>query len=1042
MSGIIRWFLRSPVAANLLMVAMFAAGIAAIYNLTVRTFPEIAVNAVSVTVIYPGASPTEVAEAILTPIEDQLSGLEGVRELSGSALSGAGTVTAELTRSADLRDVRNDIETEVGRITTFPADAEAPRITEVEPTELAVQFILAGGDDAGALKALAERARDGLTALPEVSQVDILGTAEDLIEIEIDRATLETYGMGLTQLAGQLGSEVLDLSGGTIQTGERDIQVRTLGDADRAEDLRDRVLFTDDAGGRVRLSDIATVREASVEGGPVATLGDDRAVFISVNRTGTEQVLAVADAALEYVETELRPTLPPGITIATWRDEADSLRGRITLLAENAAIGLALILLILTLFLDLRVAFWVAVGVGVTFIAAFGPMLIFGTTINQLSLFGFILALGIVVDDAIVVGENSYAELEGDGDVEGAAERGVQRVWRPVVFAVSTSIAAFVPLLFIPGQSGSFIAPVASVVIILLCLSLAESFFVLPRHLSHIRLREPRRYSPRRVTEWARGHVDRGFRSVREKRIRPVVEGSVAHPVFTVVVCIAVAMLAFGALAGGKVKFVFFPAIEGNFVTATLTMPEGTSSAATARAARTLVSGAEQAAEDVGEEGLLRDVAVNIGFGTTGGPGGAGQGGASNVATVQARLKDSTSRETDAETFRAAWSEAAGQVAGARSTVYSAALVAIGAAISLEVTAPTDAARDAAAKRIREALEGRPGVRDIRDDRTSSAREVAITPLPAADVYGVTTETIAVEVRSALFGAVVDQIARDQEEVDIRLRLPPDERASLAGLGALRIQTPDGGLVPLALLAELDYRAAPTEIVTRNGSRITTIEADVDSAVTTGGAETAWVLQSIVPELDDGVSVTSGGEQEEAGRFGAALAFNFALALLAIYAILSLAFGSYVRPLIVLGVIPFGFVGAVFGHWLLGLDLTLLSMFGVVGLAGVIINDALLIVDYWIEREEAGEDPLSAIAEATIDRFRPVMLTTLTTFLGITPLILETSVQAQFLIPTAVALGSGVIFVAVLQMVLVPAFASLLARGARRLRGGRRTAEA
>ncbi|MGR3493514.1 MAG: efflux RND transporter permease subunit, partial [Shimia sp.] len=625
----------------------------------------------------------------------------------------------------------------------------------------------------------------------------------------------------------------------------------------------------------------------------------------SVNRTGTEQVLAVADAALEYVESEMRPTLPPGIEISTWRDEADSLRGRITLLAENAAIGLALILLILTLFLDLRVAFWVAVGVGVTFIAAFGPMLLFGTTINQLSLFGFILALGIVVDDAIVVGENSFAELEEGDEPEKAAERGVLRVWRPVVFAVSTSIAAFLPLLFLPGQSGSFIAPVASVVIILLCLSLAESFFVLPRHLSHIRMSKPRKYSPRRVTDWLRGHVDRGFRSVREKRIRPVVQGSVAHPVFTLVACIAVAMLAFGALAGGKVKFVFFPAIEGNFVTATLTMPDGTSAEATARAAQALVSAAETAAEDVGEDGLLRDVAVNIGFGTTAGPGG-GQSGTSSVATVQARLKESGERETDAETFRNAWSSAAGSVPGARSTVYSAATVGIGAAISLEVAASSDAERDAAALRIREALEARPGVRDIRDDRTSSAREVAITPLPAADVYGVTTEAIAVEVRSALFGAVVDQFARDQEEVDIRIRLPAEERASLAGLAQLRIPTPEGGLIPLAVLADLDYRAAPTEIVTRNGVRITTIEADVDGAVTTGGAETSYILSTIVPELEGNVTVTSGGEQEEAGRFGSALAFNFGLALLAIYAILSLAFGSYVRPLIVLGVIPFG----------------------------------------------------------------------------------------------------------------------------------------
>ncbi|MEM9794957.1 MAG: efflux RND transporter permease subunit [Pseudomonadota bacterium] len=1038
MTGAIRWFLRSPVAANLLMVGLVAAGLAALTQLTVRTFPEIATNSVTVTVVYPGASPSEVADAILTPIEEQLESLEGVRELTGNAVQGLGTVTAELTQGADLRAIRDDIETEIARITTFPAGSETPRVTEVDPTELAVQFVFSGDVSAAALKAVAERARDGLVALPSVSQVSLVGVSEDLIEIEISRADLETYGLTLTQLGGRLSAEVLDLSGGTIRTGATEIQVRTLGDAEAAATLRDRVLFTDAAGGRVRLGDVADVREASVEGGPVATLGDVRAVFLSVNRAGGEQVLAVADAATAYIEDELRPSLPPGIDVALWRDEADSLRGRISLLAENAAIGLALILAILTLFLDLRVAFWVAVGVAVTFVGAFAPMLFFGTTVNQLSLFGFILALGIVVDDAIVVGENSYAELE-KGDAEDAADRAVMRVWRPIVFAVTTSIAAFVPLLLLPGSSGSFIAPVAAVVIYLLCLSMIESFFVLPRHLSHIRLTEPRRYSPRRVTDWLRDRVDDGFTRTREKRLRPVVEGATAHPVFAIVACLAVSALAAGALAGGKVKFVFFPEIEGNFVTATLTMPDGTAPQATAAAARRLSTAAATAAEEIGEAGLLRDVAVSIGFSGRSSPDGGGGTSAGSVATVEARLKDSAQRETAAEAFRQAWSQAAGAVPGARSTVYSASAVGVGAAISLEVAAEEEAAREEAAARIRRALEGRPGVRDIRDDRLSAAREVAIRPLPAAEALGVTTEAIATEVRAALFGAVIDQFARDREEVDIRLRLPSRERNSIAALERLRIPTPEGGLVPLAALAELDYRPAPTEIVTKDGARIVTVQADVDAGITTGGVETAWVQTNVVPEIArdlSGVTVSAGGEQEEAARFGQALAFNFALALMAIYAILTLAFGSFTLPLIVIGVIPFGFFGAVFGHWALGLDLTLLSMFGVVGLAGVIVNDALLIVDYIKEREDDGDDPLDAVSEATLDRFRPVMLTTLTTFLGITPLVLETSVQAQFLIPTAVALGGGVLFVAILQMVLVPAFASLHARAARRLADG------
>jgi multidrug efflux pump subunit AcrB len=759
-----------------------------------------------------------------------------------------------------------------------------------------------------------------------------------------------------------------------------------------------------------------------------ATVSGDPAVFVSVNRAGSEQVLAVADTTLDFLES-FRKTLPPGVEATVWRDEAATLRGRIDLLAKNAAIGTALILLVLTLFLDLRVAAWVAAGVVVAFIGAFGPMLAFGTTINQLSLFGFILALGIVVDDAIVVGENTFVELE-TGDPEGAAERAVLRVWRPVLFAVATTICAFVPLLFLPGSSGSFIAPIAAVVIYVLLASLIESYFILPRHLSHIRPRAPRRWSPRRATDWARGHVDAGFARFREGPVRRLVEGSVRHPVFALACCVALALASFGTLASGVVRFVFFPAIEGNFVTAELNLPEGTSDSETLARARDFVVAAEKAADEIGEANLLQATSISIGFASGGGPGGGVSVNPGSTARIDARLLDAASRETSAERFKQVWRSTLAEVPGAREVIFSSSVVGVGAAITLEVAAEDEATRDAATARLREALAGRAGVFDIRDDRVSAAQEVAIELSDAAQVYGVTVEGLAREVRAALFGFPVDQIARDREEVDIRLRLPPDQRDSIADLQALRIPTRDG-LVPLTVLADLSFQPAPTEIARVDGRAVTTLLADVNTALTTGGAETDFLLSEIAPDLREdypGLRIQTGGEQEEQGRFGPALAFNFALAVGAIYAILALAFGSYFRPLIVLGVIPFGFVGALLGHALLGLNLTLLSLFGVIGLAGVIVNDALLIVDFTQARERDGDPPLDAITEATLGRFRPVVLTTLTTFLGIAPLILETSVQAQFLIPTAVSLGAGVLFASVMQMVLVPAYASLGAR--------------
>ncbi|WP_299565346.1 efflux RND transporter permease subunit [uncultured Sulfitobacter sp.] len=1037
MGGIIRWFLRNPVAANLLMALMVAAGIAALFSVTVRTFPEIATGAVTVTVPYPGATPTEVSDAVLVPIEERLQGLEGIRKLTGTARSGVGTVTADLVRGAVMADVKDDIETEIARITTFPAASDTPRIAEVEPVELAVQIVIHGDAPPETLKALGEQARRELRALPDVSQVAISGAATDLIEIEVTRETLRSYGIGLAELAQRLSAETLDLSGGVIDDGNRDIQVRTVGEASSADQLRGKILFTGASGAEVRLSDIARIRETLADEDISASVGRKPAVFVSVNRVGSEQVLATADAARTWLEEEFRPQLPEQITATVWRNEAETLRGRISLLIKNAAIGTALVLTVLTLFVDLRIALWVALGVAVSFIGAFGPMLVFGTTINQLSLFGFILALGIVVDDAIVVGENTFVELEGDGDAAGAAERAVMRVWRPIAFSVTTSIAAFVPLLFLPGSSGSFIAPVAAVVIYLLSLSLAESFFVLPRHLSSIRLSKLRRYSPRRATEWLRTRVDGWFRRTSDRRLRPVVRGAVVHPVFTLVTCLAIGAFAAGLIGGGTVKFVFFPAIEGNFVTAQLNLPEGTTSEETAAKAEQFIAAAERAAEDLGESDLLEATAVTVGFGTGGGGPSAATAPAGSTATIEARLRDAATRETDAETFKNAWREAVGEVAGASEVIFSSSVVGVGAAIQLQVSAETEAARDAALGEMRSKLEERDGVFDIRDDRVSAAREVTIDLRPAARVYGISLQTVANEVRAAFYGAVVDQIARNREEVDLRLRLAGPQRDSIADLLLLDIPTPEGGMVALPIVADIGFQSAPTEITRINGRAIATLTADADTAVTTGGTETSWLLSQVVPKLQQDyptLTVTAGGEQEEAGRFGPALAFNFALALFVIYALLALAFGSYSRPLIVLGVIPFGVVGAVFGHALLGLNLTLLSMFGIVGLAGVIVNGALLIVDFIIAREDDGDDPMEAITEATLSRFRPVMLTTLTTFLGISPLILETSVQAQFLVPTAVSLGFGILFVSVMQMVLVPAYASFFARGRKRLR--------
>ena len=1060
MSGVIRWFMANRVAPNLLMVALLLAGTLAMFTITVKQFPEIATDTVQVTIVLPGATPQEVLTSVVEPVENGVEGLEGVRRVRATASLGVGVVTIDTVRGADVREVLDDVETEIERITVFPERAERPRVVELEPDELAAQVAISGDAGRDALKTVAELARTEMLDLPGVSQVRISGIAADRIDIELSRDALEAYGLSLSEVATLVGDESLDLSGGRIETDDERILLRAVGEEDRAGGYRDKPLLVGEDGQTVRLGDVATVREVREDDARVARYGDAPAVLVSVYRVGDEQVLNLVDAVAAYVDDALAPSLPDGIDAVLWRDEAESLRGRIRLLAENAALGVALIVAILLLFLDLRVAAWVAFGVVVAFVGTFAAMRPLGVTINQLSLFGFILALGMIVDDAIVVGEASYVAQRNERDPEKATRQAVLRVWKPTVFSSLTTIAAFLPLIFLPGSSGAFIADIAIVVILVLLVSLVESLLILPHHLSRIVPREPRKWSPRRLTDPLREKVGGAFERFSDDELRRAVEFAVRRPGLVVSVALAVSIASFGLLSAGVVRFVFFPEIEGNYAIAELELPDGATAEATGRRARAIADAASEAARTAAGEGrseggegggdLLRETLVTVGFAAT------GEGAAAaNVATIEARLSDAEGRDVSAQAFANAWRESVGEVPGARKLTFSASAVGVGEPIVLQVASDNEETTDRAVARIARELEGRRGVFDLRDDRYSTAREIRVRARPEAAAYGLDQAAIARAVRAAFYGARVTEIQRDREEVEVRVRLAPDERDTIDDLERYRIPVagvrggPAGGAsggaangvdsVPLRTVAQLEYAPAPSEIVRVDGRTVTTVTADVDTALTSGGAETGRIRSELVPELKrdyPGLVVTVGGEQEEQQRFGPALATNFVLALFAIYAILALAFGSYGRPLIVLAIIPFGFVGALLGHAALGLNLTLLSMFGVIGLAGVIVNDALLIVDYIISDEADGKSPHDAIVDSTVQRFRPVTLTTLTTFFGIAPLILETSVQAQFLVPTAVALGVGILFGSFVMILLVPALASVYARCASWLAGG------
>lgn len=1022
--------LGNRVAANLLAVLMIVAGLVALQILNVRIFPKIELNAISITVPYPGATPNEVETSIIKPIEERLEGLEGVRRITGLAAKNIGSVIIDLEAGAEMDEMLDEVQTEIDRITVFPQEAEEAQVVEADFEELVAQIVIHGEVPTQKLKGIADRVREDIADLPNVSRVTIGGAPEYLIDVSVNEATLQAYGLSLTGIADAIARQSIDLSGGEIESESQRLLIRSVGERRAGEEFADVVIGSGATGTPVLLGDIAAIRDGLAETPIRAVYNGEPAMFISVFRVGEEKVLDIASDVRRYVDTSLDEALPAGVEATLWRDDATTLEDRITLLARNAAVGLLLVGLLLMAFLDLRIALWTAFGVGVSFIGAFTLMALFGVTINQLSLFGFILAIGIVVDDAIVVGENIHKAWRDDpSDPMAAAKKGVGRVINPVLFSVTTTIVVFVPLLFVPGTFGQFLTPIASVVIIVLFLSLVESFLVLPRHLSHLDDTPPGRYSPRRLADPVRDFVAARLREFKDGPLRTAVTFCTLRPAMTVLIAIGLFIASLGTLTSGHVKFIFFPEVEGDYVTAELELAESASEQQTVRFAEAVAEAARVAAREVSEESALEGVLWSLGSASASDePIAAPSGGAAaNRVFVVAKLRTAADRRFNAVDYEMAWRDAVGEIPGAQKLSFSSDLVGQGAPLQFQISARTDEAARAATAELRDILSQQRGVFDVRDDRFRTTDEIRIKLKPLARNYGLTQAQLAGEVRAAFFGAEAVRIQRDREEIEVRVRLPEAERNSLDTIKRLRIPVGDG-FVPLQNLADIEIGPAPATITRIDGRRVYELSADIDTTVNTAGAVTDHILTVAQPRLQpdyDGLEIGLGGEQEEQARAAPAMARNFVFALLVVFSLLALSFRSYSQPLIVMAAIPFGFMGGLLGHALLGLNLTLLSFFGIIGLSGVIINNALIAIDFINERLARGAEASEAVIEGMLDRFRAILLTTLTTFLGVTPIILETSVQAQFLVPTAVALGFGILIGTTILVFVLPALAAL-----------------
>ena len=1039
--GAIAFMAKNGVAANLLMMVMLVAGYMSFNTIVQEVFPESSLDTISVSVAYPGATPEEIEESIVQKIEEAVAAIEGAKEITGTASEGIGTVNVELELGADMDRALDDVKSEIDQIQTFPGEAEEPDVRELTTRQIVMRLALYGDVSERTLKETAYALEDAIAALPEVSYVQTSAVRDYQIFADVPQDKLRALGLSLTDISGIVAANSLDSPAGAIDTNSQEVRVRTVGQNYDQSDFEDIVVLTSEDGNILRLGDIATVEDGFEDADLITSFNGKPVAFVDVYRTSDERVLDVSEAVRTLLETDYRT--PVGVEYAIWDDNSELLNDRLSLLLKNAAMGLVLVLIALTLFLDLRLAFWTAIGIGATFVGAIFILEWAGSSINMFSLFGFILALGLVVDDAVVVGENIYAERERGRSGAGAAIAGGQRVKIPVIFAVATTIAAFSPLLAVGGTIGKVLADIPLVVIAVLGLSLVEALLILPHHLSHlpaIGTRSKIRFLAK--VEDVQAAVDRRFKAFVDGPLDRALRFTVAAPYLILAAGVALLIVMIAMLPGGIIKFSFFPNIESDTVAASLEMPAGTTVERTEEVTRRIEEAGNRALErytdgDAQDAEFLKAIYTTIGLSSGGGgPDGLVDNFAPNLAMVQLSLVSSGDREVSSAEIEEAWREELGAVPEARSLAISSSLLSAGDPVNVQLSDPDPATLDRASAQLMTELSKVSGVFDIESDQDEGMQEIELRLKPSARTLGVSLRDVAGQVRAAFFGSEAVRVQRGREDVRVYVRLPENERNSIADIERFQVRVP-GGQAPVSSLAQVSFSEAPSVIRREAGRRVATVSADLDVEVVSSQEVARLLDREIMPVIVadyPSLQYSFGGEQEEQEESFGALGSAFLLALVVIYGLLAVPFRSYVQPLIIMAAIPFGIIGALLGHLILGIPLGILSMFGIVALSGVIINGALVLIDFVNENLDAGMERGEAVVDAAKSRFRPIMLTAITTFLGVAPITFETSLQAQFLIPMSASLGFGVLFGTVLLILLIPALAILQMRAADRFK--------
>jgi multidrug efflux pump subunit AcrB len=1008
-TGIIAWFIRNPVAANLLMLLIVILGFVSAFTIRTQGVPDQQLAQVVIEVIYPGASPAEIESTVVVKMEDALRGVQGISEIESRAREGFANITLKVSSEFGVEEILDEAKLAVDRVSGFPPSMEKPRIYKQEIKNLVMFVQVYGAMDEADMKSFAESVRDDILELPSVTSIDLIGDRQYEISVEVSKAKLRQFDLTLDEIADAIRNSSLDLPAGSLKTDSGSILLRTEAQAYHQFDFERVPLRSRDDGTLLTLADIATIDDGFIDSESYLLFDGKPSIGMQIDTVGNQNALDISREVNAYID-EKKKDLPDGVGIDAWLDVSYYVESVVSMMLDNLWYGVLLVFIVLGIFLRMQLAFWVIVGLPVCFLGALTLMPFGGVSVNVFSLFGFILVLGIVVDDAIIIGESAQSAVEADGLSAETVTEGVYRVAVPATFGVLTTIAAFIPMVMMEGPAASIAVAIGSVVIFCLIFSLIESKFVLPAHLANMAPLPDIKHDDMGFVRRTQDSFASWFSHFVEHRYQPALIYAIEHRYNTVALFVAALVVSIGLIASPMVRVVLFPALPHDYISANVEVVDGAPESQTAK----IVQHVAQSIRDINDERPENEKFLKHMFEFAGG----------NQGMIFVEIDKTNSREINAIELAAEWRERVGMVAGTKKLQTNGSMTpGGGTTFDFRLLSSNSDQLDRAARALQERLGGFDGIYDIESTSNSAAQEINLKLKPGTELLGLTLQDLAQQVRAGFYGIEAQRVQRDREEIKVMVRYPKEERTSIGNLETMYIRSKDDVEIPFLAVADMEIRNGYSTIVRTNGKRAVVVTANADTSKVQPTLVVKSINESFVELLREefpDVRLELGGTSQEEQKFLQKLLFMVVVTLFVIYGLMAIPLQSYLQPLIIMGIIPFGIIGALVGHIMLDLPFSFLSVFGVVALSGVVVNDSLIMVDFVNRGVDKGMDLESAAVKAGTQRIRAILLTSLTTFFGLLPMLLETSLVAKMVLPMAVSLGFGILFATAITLFLIP----------------------